>query len=74
MSYPYVPKTLNHAWPITDNIPHRTWHTQRRNIDRSNAIIKRLATTYRDMTGTVPAIAALNECVEPNHDFPANRI
>ncbi|CAA7264787.1 unnamed protein product [Cyclocybe aegerita] len=37
------------------------WHTQQSNVDRSNAIIKRIASTYKDMTGAVPVIAPLNE-------------
>ncbi|KAJ2935636.1 hypothetical protein H1R20_g1459, partial [Candolleomyces eurysporus] len=38
-----------------------TWHTKQSNIDRSNAVIKRIAAMFKDMTGVVPAIAALNE-------------
>ncbi|TFK41849.1 glycoside hydrolase family 5 protein [Crucibulum laeve] len=37
------------------------WHTQQSNVDRTNAIIKRLASMFKDMTGTVPVIAPLNE-------------
>ncbi|TEB38806.1 exo-beta-1,3-glucanase [Coprinellus micaceus] len=38
-----------------------TWHQKQSNIDRSNAVIKRIADQFKDMTGIVPAIGALNE-------------
>ncbi|KAG6817924.1 hypothetical protein H0H87_012392 [Tephrocybe sp. NHM501043] len=42
----------------TDN---PSWYLSQSNIDRSNAIIKRLADTYKDKSSVVSAIAALNE-------------
>ncbi|KAF9015697.1 exo-1,3-beta-glucanase [Cyathus striatus] len=37
------------------------WQTSQSNIDRTNAIIKTLASMFKDMTGSVPIIAPLNE-------------
>ncbi|KAJ3508611.1 hypothetical protein NLJ89_g5658 [Agrocybe chaxingu] len=37
------------------------WHTRQSNIDRTNAIIKRLASMFAGNTGVVPVIAPLNE-------------
>ncbi|KAH9486277.1 Glucan 1,3-beta-glucosidase [Psilocybe cubensis] len=37
------------------------WQTQQSYIDRSKAIIKTLASMFKDSTGTVPIIAPLNE-------------
>ncbi|KAL0951612.1 hypothetical protein HGRIS_008292 [Hohenbuehelia grisea] len=37
------------------------WHSNQTNIDRTNAIIKRIASMFRDQTSTVPIIAPLNE-------------
>ncbi|KAG6907273.1 hypothetical protein DXG01_009647 [Tephrocybe rancida] len=39
----------------------RSWYLLQSNIDRTNAIIKQIANTYKDSTSVVPAIAALNE-------------
>jgi len=41
--------------------PKPEWQNKAINIQRSNAIIQKLANTYRDMTGTVSIIAPLNE-------------
>ncbi|KAH0591089.1 Glucan 1,3-beta-glucosidase [Termitomyces sp. J132] len=38
-----------------------SWYLSQSNIDRTNAIIKRLADTYKDQSSVVTAIAALNE-------------
>ena len=38
-----------------------TWHTNTTNIKRSNDVIKRIADQFKDMTGVVPIINALNE-------------
>ncbi|KAG2022873.1 exo-beta-1,3-glucanase [Coprinopsis cinerea AmutBmut pab1-1] len=38
-----------------------TWHTKQSNVDRTNAVIQRIADLYKDRTGVVPAIAPLNE-------------
>jgi len=37
------------------------WHSNQTNIDRTNAIIKRIASMFVDQTSTVPIIAPLNE-------------
>lgn len=37
------------------------WHTDMDNVSRTNAIIKRIASQVRDMTGVAPVIAPLNE-------------
>ncbi|KDR85716.1 hypothetical protein GALMADRAFT_51675 [Galerina marginata CBS 339.88] len=37
------------------------WHTQSINVDRTKAVIRMLASMFKDMTGTVPIIAPLNE-------------
>ncbi|KAG6888794.1 hypothetical protein C0995_005979 [Termitomyces sp. Mi166 len=39
----------------------RSWYRSRSNIDRTNAIIKRIANTYKDRSNVVSAIAALND-------------
>jgi len=39
------------------------WHTSSTNVARTNAIIKTLATTFRDKPSVVSAINPLNECV-----------
>ncbi|KAF8992505.1 exo-beta-1,3-glucanase [Cyathus striatus] len=41
--------------------PFPEWHTNSDNIERTNAVIQRLASEFKDMTGTVPVIAPLNE-------------
>ncbi|TFK19971.1 exo-beta-1,3-glucanase [Coprinopsis marcescibilis] len=38
-----------------------TWHTQQSNVNRTNEVIKQIANRFKDSTGIVPAIAALNE-------------
>ncbi|KAG6910487.1 hypothetical protein DXG01_009906 [Tephrocybe rancida] len=38
-----------------------SWHLSQSNIDRTNAIIKQIANTYKDSSSVVPAIGALNE-------------
>ncbi|KAF4612219.1 hypothetical protein D9613_004238 [Agrocybe pediades] len=38
-----------------------TWHTKQNNVDRTKAIISKLASMFRQQTGTVPIIAPLNE-------------
>ncbi|KAG6817925.1 hypothetical protein H0H87_012393 [Tephrocybe sp. NHM501043] len=38
-----------------------SWYLSQSNIDRTNAIIKRLADTYKDQSSVVSAIAALND-------------
>ncbi|PPR01920.1 hypothetical protein CVT24_001259 [Panaeolus cyanescens] len=38
-----------------------TWHTKQSNVDRTNAVIKRLASMFAGSTGVVPVIAPLNE-------------
>ncbi|RDB29660.1 Glucan 1,3-beta-glucosidase [Hypsizygus marmoreus] len=38
-----------------------TWHTSQSYIARTNAIIKRIGSTYKDQTSVVAAIAPLNE-------------
>ncbi|KAG5634617.1 hypothetical protein H0H81_001373, partial [Sphagnurus paluster] len=38
-----------------------SWHLSQSNIDRTNAVIKTIASTYKDMASVVPAIAPLNE-------------
>jgi len=42
-------------------MPRPQWHTKQENVDRTNAIIKRIASQVKDMTGVVPVIAPLNE-------------
>jgi aryl-phospho-beta-D-glucosidase BglC (GH1 family) len=37
------------------------WPNNQSNVDRTNAIIKKIANTYKDNTTVVPAIAPLNE-------------
>ncbi|TFK19970.1 exo-beta-1,3-glucanase [Coprinopsis marcescibilis] len=37
------------------------WHTQQSYIDRTNSVIRTIASRYRDSTSVVPAIAPLNE-------------
>ncbi|KAG6889978.1 hypothetical protein C0995_012938 [Termitomyces sp. Mi166 len=39
----------------------RSWYLSQSNIDRTNAIIKQLADTYKDQSSVVTAIAALND-------------
>ncbi|EAU92553.1 exo-beta-1,3-glucanase [Coprinopsis cinerea okayama7 len=38
-----------------------TWHTKQSNVDRTNAVIKRIADMFKDSTAVVPMIAPLNE-------------
>ncbi|RXW22687.1 hypothetical protein EST38_g3161 [Candolleomyces aberdarensis] len=38
-----------------------TWHTKQSNIDRTNAVIKTLASMFKDMADVVSVIAPLNE-------------
>lgn len=40
---------------------YRRWHTKQEYVDRTNAIIKRIASQVKDMTGVVPVVAPLNE-------------
>ncbi|KAF5352453.1 hypothetical protein D9756_005900 [Leucocoprinus leucothites] len=42
-------------------LPNPTWQNKQENIDRTNAIIKRIASEVKDKTGVVPVIAPLNE-------------
>jgi len=59
--YPYVVEVniLDHYLsPVT-----RLWHTNPSFVARTNAIIKQIASMYKDMSGAVPIIAALNESV-----------
>lgn len=37
------------------------WHSNSTNVDRTNAIIKTIANTFKDQSSTVPIIAPLNE-------------
>jgi glucan 1,3-beta-glucosidase len=37
------------------------WQTDKKNVDRTVAVIKTIASMFKDMTGTVPTIAPLNE-------------
>ncbi|KAF5323381.1 hypothetical protein D9611_005596 [Ephemerocybe angulata] len=38
-----------------------TWHLNATNVQRSNAVITKIASQFKDMSGVIPAIAALNE-------------
>ncbi|GLB35841.1 putative glycosyl hydrolase 5 (cellulase A) family protein [Lyophyllum shimeji] len=38
-----------------------SWHLAQHNIDRTNAVIKTIASTYKDSSSVVPVIAPLNE-------------
>jgi glucan 1,3-beta-glucosidase len=42
-------------------LPYPTWQSNQTNIDRTNDIIKTLATTYANQSNVVPIIAPLNE-------------
>jgi len=46
---------------FTESYSSSQWQTSQSNIDRTNAIIKRLASMYAGNTGVVPVIAPLNE-------------
>lgn len=46
---------------------HSTWQTSQSNIDRTNTIIKKLASQFAGNTGVVPVIAPLNEWVFARH-------
>jgi len=59
MNKPYGYLPLFNLADLT--LARRLWHTQQSNVDRSNAIIKRFAAIFKDMTGVVPIIAPLNE-------------
>ncbi|KAF8167368.1 exo-beta-1,3-glucanase [Crassisporium funariophilum] len=41
--------------------PSPEWHTQQSYIDRSNAVIRRIASEFKDTSGVVPIIQGLNE-------------
>ncbi|KAJ3508609.1 hypothetical protein NLJ89_g5656 [Agrocybe chaxingu] len=41
--------------------PTPQWHTNSTNVKRTNAIVKRIASLYKDKSGTVSAITPLNE-------------
>ncbi|KAF8167367.1 exo-beta-1,3-glucanase [Crassisporium funariophilum] len=41
--------------------PFPEWHSNNTNVQRTNAIVKRIAAKYKDMSGVVTAIAPLNE-------------
>ncbi|KAH0585523.1 hypothetical protein H2248_008758 [Termitomyces sp. 'cryptogamus'] len=45
-----------------------SWYRSQSNVDRTNAIIKRIANTYKDRSNVVTAIAALNEPFGPLGD------
>jgi glucan 1,3-beta-glucosidase len=38
-----------------------TWQTQQTNIDRTSAVIKKIASKFADNSNVVPIIAPLNE-------------
>lgn len=37
------------------------WHSNNTNVQRTDSIIKTIASMFKDQTGTVPIIAPLNE-------------
>ena len=37
------------------------WHTDPKNVDRTEAVLKTIASMFKDDTSTVPTIAPLNE-------------
>jgi len=55
--------------PSFDNSGHRMkypeWQSNPVNVDRSNRIIKRIASEFSNNPGVVPIIAPLNESVFP---------
>lgn len=51
-------RSLHHVLMI-----HSQWHKSTSNVKRSNAVIKRIATMFRDQVDVVPIIAPLNEYV-----------
>jgi len=55
-------KLMTPLWEsFTESYSSSQWQTSQSNIDRTNAIIKRLASMYAGNTGVVPVIAPLNE-------------
>jgi hypothetical protein len=52
---------------------HSTWQTSQSNIDRTGAIMKKLASQFAGNTGVVPVIAPLNEWVFPKCESSQNR-
>lgn len=45
------------------------WHKDPKNVQRTQAIVKRIAVMFKDRTGVVSAITALNELVYPLQSF-----
>jgi hypothetical protein len=48
----------------------RGWYTNNTDVQRTDAIIKTIASMFRDQTGTVPIIAPLNELSRSFRSFP----
>lgn len=44
--------------------PLRSWHLDPKNVKRTQAIVKKIAATYRDQSSVVAAITPLNEYVK----------
>lgn len=61
MNAPYVFLSIGEGPHKYELMILRTWHTKQSNIDRTNAVIKTLASMYKDMADVVSVIAPLNE-------------